>query len=271
MRYDLHVHTNLSECARRDAFPEAYIGIATEKKQTVLGFSDHCWAAGVEGASPWYKKQPYTRLIERKAYLKRYLAEHPTDVRVLVGAEGEFANFLLGIDDEAAAIADYIIVPHDHVHMKGFVIPDGYNASQVAKYLLDSFEALCKHPRRDLFMALCHPMIPCCQPWEYKNEVYSHITDRQLEDALHAAKEAGLWVELNLSEFVSVPEQEWQNYEYTRFFRAAKSVGNILCWGSDSHSHDAYAARIDIAPRIMKLLGLEESDFDEAEQLILKK
>lgn len=271
MRYDLHVHTNLSDCAKRDAFPEKYIAKAIERKQTVLGFSDHSWAEGIAGASPWYQKQPYTRLKARKEQLNAYLDEHPTEMRVMVGAEGEFANFLLGIDEEAAEIADYIIVPHDHVQMKDFVISDGYSAEQVAKFLLESFDSLCKHPKRELFTALCHPMIPCCHPWEYKNEVYRYLTDRQLEDALCGAKEAGLWIELNLSEFACVPTEELRNYEYIRFFGAAKRIGNILYWGSDAHSPEAYDARHDFAPTVMELLGLTAADFAEAERLILER
>ncbi|MBQ3154604.1 MAG: hypothetical protein IJB88_05175, partial [Clostridia bacterium] len=85
MRYDLHVHTNLSDCAQREAYPEPFIAIAEKLGQSVLGFADHSWAKGVEGASPWYKKQPFDRLIERRESLNRYLDEHPTDVNVLIG------------------------------------------------------------------------------------------------------------------------------------------------------------------------------------------
>ena len=266
MRYDLHVHTNLSDCAKREATPEPYIALAEKHGQTVLGFADHCWATGVEGASSWYKKQPYTRLSERRKALGDYLDAHPTDVHVLIGAEGEYANFLLGVDDEAAAYTDYIIIPHDHVHMKGFVIPDGYNHAEVAKFLLDSFEAICKHPRRDLFVGLCHPLVPCCHPWEYKNEVYRHITDAQIADALDAAKEAGIWLELNVSEFAAVPADEWKNYEYTRFLRAAKENGNLLYRGSDAHSHEAYERNHALCEQVDAFLGVCDDDFAAAEQ-----
>ena len=269
MRYDLHVHTNLSDCARRDATPEPYIALAEKLGQTVIGFADHAWASGVDGASPWYKKQPYDRLAERRQALNSYLAEHPTDVHVLIGAEGEYANFLLGADDDAAALTDYIIIPHDHVHMKGFVIPDGYNHAQVASFLLDSFESLCKHPRRDLFVGLCHPLVPCCHPWEYKNEVYRFITDAQISDALDAAIEAGIWLELNVSEFASVPEERWQSYEYTRFIRAAKEKGALLFRGSDAHGHEAYEKYHAAADRIDAFFGLTDEDFAPVEQAVL--
>ena len=269
MRYDLHVHTNLSDCAQREAYPEPFIAIAEKLGQSVLGFADHSWAKGVEGASPWYKKQPFDRLIERRESLNRYLDEHPTDVNVLIGAEGEYANFLLGVDEDAAAVTDYIIIPHDHVHMKGFVIPDGYNHAEVAKFLLDSFESLCVHPKRDLFVGLCHPLVPCCHPWEYKNEVYRHITDAQIHDALCAAKKAGIWLELNVSEFAGVPENEWHNYEYARFFHAAKENGNLLYRGSDAHGHAAYENYLGIADRIDAFLGLCDDDFAAVEQMAL--
>lgn len=271
MTYDLHVHTDLSDCAKRDAFPQKYIALAEARGQSILGFSDHCWAEGVAGASPWYQKQPYSRLAARRKELETFLTEHPTDLRVLIGAEGEYANFLLGLDEDAAAYTDYILIPHDHVHMKGFVIPDGYQAKQVAKFLLDSFELLCKHPQRNLFTALCHPMTPCCHPQEYRNEVYRYLTDAQLEDALHGAKEAGLWIELNVSEFACVPKEELKNDAYLRFFAAAKRVGNLLYWGSDAHSPESYEKLHALAPAVMDAVGLTEDDFAKVETLLLNR
>ncbi len=272
MHYDLHVHTHLSDCASRDALFHRYIAAAEEANQSILGFTDHSWAAGVPGASSWYQKQPYERLAAQKKEIEAYLAEYPSTVKVFQGAEGEYANFLLGLDEEAAQYADYIIIPHDHVHMKGFVIPaDKTSAKDVAAFLLESFEALCKHPKRGLFVGLCHPMIPCCMPWEFKNEAYRYITDAQLKDALIGAKEAGLWMELNLSEFGSVPDDELERFEYLRFFRIAKEVGNILYWGSDSHTVESYEKRIPYSEKILALTGLTEEDFSLAEQRMLKR
>ncbi len=272
MRYDLHVHTHLSDCADKTAFFHRYIPLAEEMGQTVLGFADHSWAEGVMGASPWYQKQPYSRLTAQKQELQAYLEQNPTSVTVLQGAEGEYANFLLGLDEEAASCADYIIIPHDHVHMKDFVIPaERYSEEGVAKFLLESFEALCKHSRRELFVGLCHPMVPCCHPWQFKNAVYKHISDTQLEDALRGAKEAGLWLELNLSEFADVPREEWQQYEYLRFFHTAKRVGNTMFWGSDAHCPENYVKRHQIAGEILSLTGLTEADFLAAEKAILTK
>lgn len=270
MHYDLHVHTHLSDCASKDALFHRYIVAAEQAGQSILGFTDHSWAKGVPGASPWYQKQPYTRLAEQKKQIEDYLASHPSPVKVLQGAEGEFANFLLGIDEEAAAYADYIIVPHDHVHMKGFVIPeDQTTPKEMAGFLLKSFEALCKHPKRDLFVGLCHPMVPCCMPWQFKSEVYTYLTDDQLRDALTAAKEARVWIELNLSEFACVPSEELENYEYIRFFRIAKEVGNILYWGSDAHTVKTYEERIPFSQKVLALTGLTEEDFKAAEQAML--
>ena len=271
MTYDLHVHTHLSSCADRQAFFHRYIPLAEKLGQTVLGFADHSWAEGVAGGSPWYQRQPYARLKEQKRALEAYPEEHPTSVKVLQGAEGEYANFLLGLDEEAAEYADFVIIPHDHVHMKGFVIPEERHSEEdVAKFLLESFESLCKHPKRGLFVGLCHPMVPCCHPWQFKNAVYKHISDTQLENALQAAKEAGLWMELNLSEFADVPREEWKSYEYLRFFHAAKRVGNLMYWGSDAHCPENYLKLHEIAQEVLALTGLTEEDFRAAEEAMLK-
>lgn len=266
MRYDLHVHTYLSDCAARDAYPEPFILEAEKRNQTILAFTDHSWDETVEGASPWYKPQTYRRLAEQRKYLHGI----PSPVKIIQGAEGEYANFLLGLGEDGAQYADFIAIPHDHVHMKGFVVPLEYDPPELmAKFLLDSMESLCKHPNRHLFMALCHPFNAICRTYEYQREVWKYITNSMVEEALDAAKEADLLLEFNLSSFQDMTVEEIADFPYTRFFHMAKENGNILYWGSDAHSIGAYRSLHDRADEIMKAAGLCESDFDEAEKRIL--
>ncbi len=268
MKYDMHVHTYLSDCASRDAFADGYIKLAEEYGQSILGFADHAWAEGVPGVSEWYKPQTFSRLVKQKEELHA----KSSSVKLLQGAEGEYANFLLGIDEDAAAIADYILIPHDHIHMSGFVVPVGYEPpAKMACFLLDSFEAICKHPKRNLITALCHPLIPCCKPTSYVNEVLKEITDAQMEEALTAAKETDMMLELNTSCFAKLQtEEDFKSYEYIRFVALAKEKGNVLYWGSDAHSHERYRYLHDIAPKILSYTGLTEEDFTEAERRMLQ-
>lgn len=268
MRYDLHVHTYLSDCAERNAFAEDYIALAEAEGQSILGFSDHGWAEGVPGASPWYKSQGFRRIAEQRKALR----EKHSAVRILQGAEGEFANFLLGVDEEAAELVDYILIPHDHVHMTGFVVPEGFEPpAKMACFLLDSFEAVCKHPKRGLITGLCHPLIPCCKPKEYQTEVLKEITDRQMEEVLSAARETDLLLELNTSLFSNLREEDFPAFEYIRFLALAKQNGNVLFWGSDAHSPKSYQKLHGIAPAILKAAGLTEDDFNEAERRMLRR
>ena len=268
MNYDIHVHTYLSDCAARDAFADGYIRLAEERNQSVLGFADHAWAEGVKGVSEWYAPQTYSRLIKQKEELHAKSSK----VKLLQGAEGEFANFLLGVDEEAAAIADYILIPHDHVHMGGFVVPSGFEAPQkMACFLLNSFEALCKHPKRNLFVGLVHPLITCCKPLGYQNEVLKEITDTQIEEALSAAKEADLMLEVNVSQFdVLKTEEDVKSFEYLRVIRLMKEKGNVLFWGSDAHSHDRYRHLHALSEKVLSLTGLTEEDFSESERRMLQ-
>ena len=267
MKYDLHVHTYLSACAARDAFADGYIKEAEALGQSILGFADHAWAENVPGASEWYKPQGFKRLIAQKEELHK----RSSSVKLLQGAEGEFANFLLGIDEDAAEIADYIIIPHDHVHMTDFVVPASFEPPvKMACFLLNSFEALCKHPKRGLFVALCHPMTACCRPFEYRQAVLKEISDAQMKEALDAAKEADLLLEFNMSNFCNVAKEDYPSYEYFRFYALAKENGNTLFWGSDAHSVESYKKLHAIAPDVMAAAGLLEADFSEAERRMLQ-
>ena len=97
--YDLHTHTFLSDCASKtEANPADYVKAAEQNGLTAIGFADHAWDSDIEGASPWYKKQPFERLNTTRELLK----ERETTIKVLFGAETEYANGVLGVGERAA-------------------------------------------------------------------------------------------------------------------------------------------------------------------------
>ena len=62
--HDIHIHTNLSSCAKPDAAYESYCRSAVERKLQVLGFTNHLWDHAVPGWSEWYAPQDIVHVIK---------------------------------------------------------------------------------------------------------------------------------------------------------------------------------------------------------------
>ncbi len=261
--YDIHIHTHLSSCGAKDAFMADYINAASRLGLTTVGFTDHAWDSNIPGASSWYAPQDYKRLEARREELK---AIDTKGIKVLLGAEGEFANLLLGLGEEGASYVDYIIVPHSHTHMRGYVLPSDCvgDPKKHALYLLKSFIALCTHKDRNLYFGIAHPMYPIGDDAQYTELLYSHITDNDLQECAIAAKEANLALEANLSVLKKIPPESGKSFCYRRFFDACKRAGCDFFMGSDAHSINAMISNHSASSELISAVGLEESDFTSA-------
>lgn len=265
--YDIHIHTHLSSCGDRNAFISDYASSARALGLTLIGFSDHAWDETIPGASPWYQPQGYQRLISRRAEAK---SECRDGLTVKLGAEGEFANFVLGLGESGAELVDYVIVPHSHTHMKGFVLPSSCDTPEKhADYLIRSFIALCESPKRELFFGIAHPFLPVGQSEEGTEAILSHISQRELEECALSAKQASLFLELNLSAFARVPESSIDGNCYSRVIRTFASSGANMFLGSDAHSPKAFSALHSRREEIISELGISEDVFKAAEHRIL--
>lgn len=264
IKHDIHIHTHLSDCAHRDAFIGDYITAAKKQGLTTIGFADHAWDDNIKGASNWYIPQTFKRLEGRKSEV----TSPDTDgLKILFGAEGEFANFLLGFGEDAKKYVDYIIVPHSHTHMKGFVMPSEYSgdAKKHADFLVQSFISLCNHKDRHLFFGIAHPMWPVGASIEYIKEIFENITDSSLNECALAAKEAGIALEVNLSSLKSIPPVPDEEFCIKRFFDVCKRAGCEFFMGSDAHRVTAIADYHAEQDRVLSSIGLTEDDFKAAE------
>ncbi len=266
--YDIHVHTHLSSCASKEAFISDYVKAAKEIGLDTVGFADHAWDENINGSSDWYKPQGYKRLLSRKDELKGIETD---GIEVLLGAEGEYASFLLGLGDEGASFVDYVLIPHSHTHMKGFVLPQDCigNPEKHAKYLVDSFLSLCKHEKRNLFFGIVHPMYPIGESHEYVEKVYSFISNSALDECAVAAKESKIALEANLSTLKEIPPESAEDHCYRRFFDACKRAGCEFFIGSDAHSIDVFRRNHSDKDRLINTAGLAEIDFTTAKRRIL--
>lgn len=129
--HDIHTHTQISSCSEDiTATPQNFIRTAAELGHTTFGFSNHLWDESVEGASDFYHKQSFTHVLPEKDLI---FSLDNCGIKILFGAEVEYCgkSDTLALRAENAPLLDYVLVPHTHTHMEGFVIPE---IEQVTEY-----------------------------------------------------------------------------------------------------------------------------------------
>ena len=117
--WDLHVHTTISRCGKEGASVENILESAEKLGLKTIGFSDHCWASEIPGASPWHQGQDVEHVLQIKNMLPK-----DTGIRILVGCETEcIGNSVVGLNRELAENFDFVWLPANHFHQRGFVVP----------------------------------------------------------------------------------------------------------------------------------------------------
>lgn len=226
--HDLHIHTNLSSCARPDSEPAGYLAEIRRRSYPVIGFADHLWDADVPGASDWYRPQDIPHVLS----LRRELADVTIPgTRLLVGCETEYiGNGVVGLTPEHAALFDFVLVPASHIHMEGFVRPEGMTRSdELRKLLVDRFLEVCEI---DFAFGIAHPFVPVGF-YNRAEELLAGIPDPLFEECFRAAAEKRKSIELNLSAITRLPAGALREYE--RIMIIARECGCRFHVGSDAH------------------------------------
>ena len=113
--HDLHIHSYLSPCsgeAGRTQTPENILKYAEENDFNTICVTDHFWDDAVLPIG--YKGLNY-------AYISRNLPLPQSDkVRFLFGCETEMdKNNTIGLAPEHYGLFDFIVIPTNHLHLKG--------------------------------------------------------------------------------------------------------------------------------------------------------
>lgn len=262
---DIHIHTNLSSCAAREATVEQYVRRAKEDGLSAVGFANHLWDSAVSGVSEWYRPQNVEHVLKLK---KELPADGFSDgVRVLFGCETEFTyESKLCLAEEHVDLFDYVLVPHSHTHM-GVVVPKDRIADLPAhaKYLMESFMNLVNHPLSHRITAIAHPFIPGTK-YEIYNATQALIPDSYLREAFCAAREKGIAIELNGSCLTFMPDEQILTCEYNRIYSIAKECGCRFTYGSDSH-HFKDNRKLSVVEAFLSRCGIEQNDFLDLTEL----
>lgn len=193
--------------------------------------------------------------------------ECETGLKVLLGAEAEMAAGVVAFTPHSASLVDYIICPHSHTHMKGFVLPtDADTPEKHADFLVKSFYSLCMHPLAKYILGIAHPMYPIGKTVDEADRLFAHMTDDALFFICRAAAKADLALELNGSVSLSCP-LTGLHPRVTRAFSARPKVQAAtfsLAATVTAASCTYRTTRFPRAGEIAEALGLCEADFTRA-------
>jgi histidinol phosphatase-like PHP family hydrolase len=234
---DWHVHTNLSKCAKPEAAVHSCVEAACSQGLKSLGFANHCWAEDIPGASGFYQGQGVDHVLSIK---KELAGEKDSCLHIFVGCETEFlGGKISGLNKEYAKLFDFIWIPANHFHQKGFVVPENLGSGgprEVAELLYRRFLEVVE---LDFGTGIVHPFIPLGFK-EQEEAILKCFTNRMYENCFKAASCAGIAIEINAETACNktVPDAQGFSSLYTMMHTIAGECGCKFFFGSDAHQSD---------------------------------
>jgi histidinol phosphatase-like PHP family hydrolase len=217
--YDLHIHSNLSLCAKPEMTFENIGSVARSRGFGVIGVCDHIDVVG-------------DRDRERKVLGNLDLARRAAEangLRILVGSEVTMlAPGKLAISADTARKLDYISVATNHYHLVGVELPSDRTSRGCASHHLAMLESVCELERADI---LVHPFISgFMRNVDFdQEEFFRAIDEERLRAVLARLAGRGIRLELNLR----VPAERTDFFR--RIIQMGREVGVRFTVGSDAH------------------------------------
>lgn len=267
--HDLHIHSRLSACSDDPGqTPERILQYAKENGYKTIVLTDHFWDEAVTGPfsndlerTPlqWYAPQNYANICKSKPL------PQAEGIEFLFGAETDMTkDCVLGITREQIDALDFLIIPVNHFHMRGFSLsyaecesPEGR-----ANRFLTKLEAVLDMDLPFRKIGLAHLANYTIGGEKDEPENYLKVLDLVTGDRLKAiftkAAALGVGIELNLS-CLECDSEEVEK-AVLRFYALAKECGCRFYFGSDAHHPADFDGRKAQAEKIVELLGLTEED-----------
>lgn len=264
--HDLHIHTKLSLCSHDDNMTlQAILDRAKRLGVTLLAITDHMWdeeALSLEdkwyssdalGVYNFYKKQNIAHVNK----VREASGVNFHGIRVLYGCEVEFANHTATLTAKNKEQFDFVLVPHSHIHMKGFVLPENVTTDEdMARFNLDSFREIAES---EIATAIAHPFLLLGYDYAKKKQVFDKITDSDFEAVFLLAAKNNKYIEINTSLFTDPVYLEDETL-FIRMLRIANACGCRFTAGSDAHKLDSLS-NILLIDQIRNLCGIAEHRF----------
>ena len=232
---DFHIHTHLSECARREMRLPAILDVCARRGIKYLGITDHVSLS----TDP--------DLLDAAS---RELAELDKPMNVYLGCEADI--LAVGkhvVTDQMKSTLDFIAVAANHFHVTCVSQPQDSTPWAFAQHCLDMFAYACSLEFVDVIV---HPM--CEVSGECDPASFDLLSDDDMMMPLAQAKRNRIAMEIS-PRALSPGDKRFR----LRFYRLCKRVGLKFAFGSDAHSlQQAGQTRIlaDLADKI----GITDGD-----------
>ena len=261
---DLHLHTNLSNCAPRETVPETYLPFLEKEDVDTVGFSNHLYYPDSFVFSKEEKAASDVPGVQRVMKLKDSLANlgNKTGCRILLGCEVEVAHGREpSLPKELAGNFDYILIAASHIlNIRQYY--RNYDLSTPEKLrdlMIERFEYAC-HVGYPVPTGICHPLYPICSPDE--QEIVDGISDSRLADCFTLAAKNNISIEIHACLYRNGTrlDEERLSPSYIRLLSAAKACGCHFHFGSDAHCAEAFANTHSLLRRAAERAGIIKED-----------
>ena len=255
--HDLHCHTNLSACAKRESTLSVMLGALKSAGVSVAGIANHLWDSGVPGSSGWYAPQNMEHVRSIRAEYDALSPEERSGIKLYFGCETEYVGQgRVALKEENAPLFDFVLVPPHHFHMKDFVRPaELEDASKIRKLMFERFLECCAIP---FVFGLAHPLMVLGYPGRV-DEILSGFRDDEYRELFTAAAEKNKSVEINICALFQEIRRDGDGLpaEYVRMMTVARECGCRFHLGSDAHDTPRLAKeRFTFALRFAEKCGI---------------
>lgn len=252
--HDLHCHSYLSTCCHdQKCTADAIYAKAQAWGYDTLCLTDHLWDGDVPGASAWYEPQNIEHVLSSRPFIP---AQGKT--RCLLGCETEYCGGgKLGLAREHFDLFDFVVIPPNHFHKKGFVRPESIvNEPEIAELLVSRLEEISQLDIPMEKVGIAH--ITGLIYREGKDtDVFRALDQNRLRKAFDTFAKRGAGIELNASAFANMQEDP---EAWLMPYRLAKEAGCKFYCSSDAHTLENYALVQQNLPQIISALKLTEND-----------
>lgn len=217
-RYNLHVHTTFSRCAKPDELPQDIVREADRLGLDMIALTDHY-------NDPGFDRQYMAQIDE----LKRAVASVPHRVKVLFSSElsGCGIGKWLENDDTNRAL-DYRLYSCNHFHIKPWDHPDDKSPRGYAEFAMAIIRSVVETGRAD---CIAHPLIArFVKLYDDRTLVTKSIRDDELYELSLLLKRHGTAWEINVGAVLGDPEFG------RRLFNIGREAGATFHFGTDCHT-----------------------------------
>ncbi len=252
---DLHIHSHISLCSNDDGqTPQHILKYAQENGLKTICLTDHYWDENVEGASPWYSKQPYSHIVKAKPL------PQADGVRFLFGCETELkGDLVLGISKQKMDSFDFIVIPTTHFHMVDYASgEESHDAKIKAQAWVKRLDAVLNMDLPFHKIGLAH--LTCKLISRVREEYLETIRLIPEEDAKRLFRKAaklGVGIELNSMDMMC---EDRETDTVLRPFKFAKECGCKFYCGSDAHRTNDFDNAKALFEKAVNYLELTEDD-----------